>query len=124
MGALVEVLQERHRHLEQGPLGGRTHAELEEAAGQAVAVLGLVEQPVVDEVAGDAVHGPLRQAGATDQLGEREQPVVGAEGAQDRDRLAEHRVELGVLRATHADSVPVSGTRAWFAGRAPGRVAP
>ena len=70
VGALVEVLEEGHRHLEQGALDGGAHAELEEAAGEAVAVLGLLEQPVVDEVGADAVDRALREPGTTDQLGQ------------------------------------------------------
>ena len=59
VGPLVEVLEERRRHLQQAPFDRRAHAELEEPAAEPVARLLALEQPQRHQVAGEPVHVDL-----------------------------------------------------------------
>ena len=71
MGALVEVLKERDRQLEQRPFGCSAHPELEQAPAEPVAVRSAFEQTVLDEIPGNAMKRALRYAGSACQLGKR-----------------------------------------------------
>ena len=110
MGPFVQILQERHRELEQRPLRRGAHAELEQTPREAVPVWGLLQQPMMHQIPGDAVHGALGQSGAPGELGEGKLRVGVTEGTEDEDRLAQHGVELSILIG-HEISVPVSGTK-------------
>lgn len=113
VSALVEVLKEGRRVFEQCPLCAGTHAELEQAARQPVAVVGLFQQAVSDQVLGHPVHCAFGKPCSSYEFGQWEEPVIDPEGAQDRHRLAKHGVEVRVL--LHPISVTLSGTVEWIA---------
>lgn len=92
--ALVEVLHERRRDLEQRTLHSGSHPQLEDSIAESASAIAAIREPNVHQVTNDTVERALGDAGASGQLGQDDALVVGAEGEEDRDDLAEHRAEV------------------------------
>src|SRR4051794_32014074 len=122
--AFVEVLHEGGGDLQQSTFHGRAHAELEDLHAQPVSVIGPVEQADVHQVTDHPVQRALRQPGPALELGQAEAVVVGLEGEEDRDDLAEHRAQvrgrIAAARAAHRGHASI-GSRPALGPIAPAR---
>ena len=97
VGPLVEIFEERGRHLEQPALDGGTHAEREKMTAQVKLAVHAIEQTGVDKLGGQPMQGGFGQTGPTLQISEPDTTVIGREGIQNQGHLRDdgHPRSLG-----------------------------
>ncbi|PWW25007.1 hypothetical protein JD79_04201 [Geodermatophilus normandii] len=106
-GDLLQVAEERHRHLAQpaGPRGQRGHLPQSQAHREPALGVPLQGAPR-DEPAGQPQRRAGRDAAAPGQLAEGQRRAAGVEGGEQRERPVDHRVALRRALAAHPGDLP------------------